>query len=68
MYLVDTIPVSHGQPEKPYFGVQFGPDELKDADRIEVWGSSFEDAGGDFCRYQIMRENEVLYQIEDSGY
>ena len=37
--------------DKPPFGPGFTPDEATKTEKLQVWGSSFSDPGGDFCKF-----------------
>jgi hypothetical protein len=42
--------------ERPPFGPGYGEEaSLRDVIRLEVWGTSVDDAGEDFCCFQLVR-------------
>ena len=45
------------------------PDTMIDmADRLEIWCSSFNDAGEDFCEYRLMLGDNILDQRKVAGF
>jgi len=38
-------------------GPQFGLDKIAKAAKLEVWGSSFDDPGADWCRFDLFDQN-----------
>jgi hypothetical protein len=41
---------------------------VQEADRLEVWGSSFTDSGPDWCEYRLMRGDVAVAEGRTSGY
>lgn len=37
-----------------FCGPQFGPEKVAKAAKLEVWGSSFDDPGPDWCRFDLL--------------
>jgi hypothetical protein len=53
----------------PPFGFpKFTLDEVKEAERLEVWGSSFNDPGDDFCEFRVIKNNETILTKRVDGY
>ena len=42
------------------FGPQFPKSTAAHAIKMEVWGSSFNDAGEDFCEFRLFNENGTM--------
>ncbi len=54
---------------KPFFNVEFPPDQVAQADRLEVWGSDFEEGGKDYSLYRLMSgESKVIAEQRSDGY
>ena len=43
-------------------------DKVEESDRLEVWGSDFDDEGDDYCEYRLMNGTEVVWQRRIAGY
>lgn len=66
MYLVETI-----QDKKRMSGgflPTFKQEEIDKADRLEVWGSSFNEDGGDYNIFKLMQGDTVVARKIISGY
>ncbi len=74
MYLIETIKggvdrVKNAAMCPPPFGPGFQEEEVKKAVEMRVYGSSFNDPGGDFCEYRLYDVNGVFYaRRRRSGY
>ena len=45
------------------------PDVLDQVRRVEVWGSSFQDPGPDWCEYRCFNEeNQLFHVVKVDGY
>lgn len=45
------------------------PDSLIDqADACEIWGTSFKDAGNDFCEYRFFKDGVLIKMVKVEGY
>jgi len=51
-----------------FLGVKFSDDEIAQADRMEVWGSSFKDPGPDFCEYRLVKDGETFAKQRTEAY
>ena len=40
----------------------------KEADRLEVWGSSFQDDGADFCEFRFFKNDQLIHKVKVDGY
>jgi hypothetical protein len=54
--------------KKPPFGPAFNAEDFEDADRLQVYGSSFADVGIDYCEFLIMKGTEILKRKKVEGY
>ena len=55
--------------EKPPFGPGFTVDDAQKVGRLELWGSSFSDPGGDWCEWRAFdAEGKLLAKRRSSGY
>jgi len=79
MYLYKTIQLDNDlEISKAWY--QFGGGELKankdgltmeqiqDADKIEVWATSFNDEGPDYCEFRLMKKDQVISSKRVDGY
>ncbi len=51
----------------PPFGPSFPPDVLRQADALEVWGTTFRDAE-DYTEFRLFQEESLLATYCISGY
>jgi hypothetical protein len=49
-------------------GAGFDLDDVEKADKLEVWGSSFTDAGEDYCVYKLFKDNKEIKSKRVAGY
>jgi len=70
MYLVNktTGDVSREATQQPPFGPGFDESLARKADRLEVWGSSFDDPGDDFCLFKLYWGDQKLGTKRVAGY
>lgn len=54
--------------EEPFFGVTFPPAQVAEADRLEVWASSFQEGGGDYSEFRLMKGETQVAVKRISGY
>jgi hypothetical protein len=47
---------------------KFTLDEVKDADKMEHWGSSFNDPGDDFNEFRVIKNDEIILTKRVDGY
>jgi len=52
----------------PPFSPEFTEEEVKDADKIEVWATSFNDEGPDYCEFRLMKKDQVISSKRVDGY
>lgn len=53
----------------PFTGVTFTSEQVEQADRVEIWGSDFSEADGDYCMYRLMAgESKVIAERRMDGY
>ena len=43
-------------------------DVIEQADRCEVWGTSFDEVGPDYCEYRFFKDHNSLTVIHVKGY
>ena len=69
MYLNETI-TDKEKMLKPNFMTELAitPAQLEQADRLEVWSSSFNDPGPDFSEFRLMAGQERLAAFRQGGY
>ena len=70
MYLRSTLSgegMSYATLEPP-FGPGFTEDQVKQADKMEVWCSGFKDPGPDFTRFKLLKGDETVASQEVGGY
>jgi hypothetical protein len=69
MYLVDTIAKDRIQsdPMVTMF-VRFSDEDVAKADRLEIWGTSFNEGGSDYCDYRLMDGDTVVVSRSVAGY
>jgi len=53
---------------KPPFGPGFNEKLAQQADRMEIWGSTFKDPGPDWCRFKLFNGEEELATVTVNGY
>ena len=46
----------------------FKQSDINNADRFELWASSFNDAGDDFTELRLFKNNFIVKQIKQQGY
>lgn len=71
MYLLKSVEGSEmvGEATSPApFGPGFAKEEIAQADRMEVWCSSFGDPGSDFNEFRLLKDNSVLASRRIEGY
>jgi hypothetical protein len=70
MYLVDTITDKKKIKRDPMITmfVSFPEAQVDEADRLEVWGSSFKDNGDDCCEYRLMNGEKLVATRTMKGY
>jgi len=67
MYLNSTI-TDKAEMNDGFFKPTFSPEAVQEADRMEVWSSSFKDDGGDFNVFKLMSGDNILEEQSISGY
>lgn len=72
MYPIDAVTqkenvIQHATERAP-FGPGFSSEVAAKADRLEIWGSSFEDAGPDFTEFRLMAGDVVIEKRRVLGY
>jgi len=67
-YATHTTDMVKEGTQKPPFGPQFDAKDFEGADRMEVWASSFSDAGDDYCEFRIMNGTEILKRKKVNGF
>lgn len=68
MYQIDSTKIENNDIGLASFFVTPPQDKIKEADTIEVWGTSFTDAGEDRCEYRLTKNDEVIWKQEVKGY
>lgn len=54
---------------RPPFGPGFQPEEVAKASKMEVWGTSFTDPGGDYCEFKLLdADGNVIGSRTVGGY
>jgi hypothetical protein len=43
-------------------------DQFREADRLEVWASSFKDEGEDFCEFRLIKDDKTVLTQRANGY
>ena len=66
MYLSDTK-TGEAMQGDGLFQPKFDPVILSHADRLEIWGTGFEDAG-EYCEFRLMKGDEVIATRTIQGY
>jgi len=66
MYLYETKTGDAMQGDG-FFQPRFDEADIAKADRLEVWATSFNDAG-EYCEFRLMKGNEVLAKSTIRGY
>jgi hypothetical protein len=51
-----------------FFLFPFNDTELAKADRLEIWGSSFNDPGEDFTEYRLIKNGVAINTKRQAGY
>jgi hypothetical protein len=67
MYLMETK-TGDSMQGNGMFSPKFTEDELAKADRLEVWATNFDDAGGDYCDFRLMNGDKVIVSKQIQGY
>lgn len=72
MYLMEKVEgeeavIRRGTASKP-FGPGFVRAEVAGSDRLEIWGSSFNDPGPDFCEFRFYKGAEPVVTGNVPGY
>jgi hypothetical protein len=44
------------------------PEIVAQADQLEVWATSFKDAGPDYCEFRFMKKNEIIFKVRVDGF
>lgn len=70
MYLVQTYKKTMRETASshPPFGPAFTDEQINQADKLEVWGSSFNDPGDDFCEFRLMKNNKIIFSKRVDGF
>ena len=71
MYLIKVVTETDVVAEairRPPFGPEFTPKQAGAADKMEVWGSSFDDPGPDFCEFRLLQANQIVATKRVAGY
>jgi len=66
MYLVETITKKEAMVGS--FMPAFDKQAVAEADKLEVWGSSFADGGEDFTEFRLIKAGTVICKKCMSGY
>ena len=53
MYLIERVTEKQAMQQPAPFGPGVPGDVAARTDRVEVWGSSFDDNGADFCEFRL---------------
>jgi len=54
--------------QQPPFGPGFSSEQAEEADKLEVWGSSFNDPGPDYCAFKLLKAGEVVAERTVGGF
>ena len=68
MYLYQTITEKASMKGDGMFNPSFAQEDINRSDRLEVWASSFEDAGGDFSIFRLMDGEIIIAEKRIEGY
>jgi hypothetical protein len=70
MYLISTYDQEMGRKIATceVFGPRFSDEEVDKSDKLEVWGTSFDDEGDDYCEFRLLKENEIISTKRVDGY
>jgi len=72
MYLIERVEgttLKKKAMESRPFGPGFPENLVKNAVRMEVWGSSFNDPGPDCCKFKLLDcEDRLIAEVEVGGY
>lgn len=66
MYLYETK-TGEAMQGDGFFSPRFDEEQIKQADRVEVWATSFNDAG-EYCEFRLMKGDKVLAKSQIRGY
>ena len=66
MYLYETK-TGDGMQGDGFFQPCFKQEQLKEADRLEVWATSFNDAN-EYCDFRLMKDDKVVAESTIGGY
>lgn len=50
------------------FGPDFSKEQLKDANSMEIWHSSFSDEGDDFTEFRLLKDGKTVHTKRIQGY
>ena len=67
MYLSSTV-TDKAEMIDGWFPYTFSPEALQEAERMEVWSSSFKDDGDDFNVYKLISGNKIVAEQKIKGY
>lgn len=69
MYLVETVAKDdiRGNQFVEMF-VTFSDEQIEMADRLEVWGTNFNEGTEDYCEYRLMNGDTVIVNRRVAGY
>lgn len=68
MHLIEYVKTSclTGHPLAAW--VPFTKDELDKSDSLEVWGTSFNDIGQDYCEFKLIKDGVAIRVKRQEGY
>jgi len=72
MYLIKKVTdktslVREAVSQKP-FGPAFNASDAEQAESMEVWGTSCNDTGNDYCEFRLIKDNKVFKTSQIAGY
>jgi hypothetical protein len=70
MYLINTIQKNEIKEQMNLFLLErsFSIEELGQANKIEVHGTSFQDAGPDYCEFVLFKDDGSTIKRRQEGY
>ena len=67
-YLIETVRDKATMTE-PFPGVTFPPDQVAQADRLEIYGSKYNPSSDpDFCMYRLMKGDKQIACLRKDGF
>jgi hypothetical protein len=68
MHLMRSTTSKNQMLEPSPFGPGFAPEEVERAEYMEIWGSSFDESGTDYCLFKLFKNGENFAVQRVHGY